>query len=246
MRVWRSASATRTSERALISFYDCGWSHSGLAWRCTSAGSAAWILILQPTSVLTSERLKPLAGSTWQDFCTDVADYYSAADIFVLTSREDPFPTVVLEAMMAGTAVVAFDGAGGIPEMLRRFAIGAVVDFPNVDEMARQVITLSDRGRSAAERQRVASIAQQNFSFRSYAKDLLFLRGAIAAQYLCCSSKLQLREAPSQTTGIDLQSDPSRDGNHSAGRLLKRPKYSDSPLRWRKNSGGIYNSRSTR
>ncbi len=108
-------------------------------------------------------------------FCTDVADYYSAADIFVLTSREDPFPTVVLEAMMAGTAVVAFDGAGGIPEMLRRFAIGAVVDFPNVDEMARQVITLSDRGRSAAERQRVASIAQQNFSFRSYAKDLLFL-----------------------------------------------------------------------
>jgi len=108
-------------------------------------------------------------------FSTNVADYYSAADVFVLTSREDPFPTVVLEAMMAGTAVVAFDGAGGIPDMLRQLTTGAVVDFPNVDEMARRVVTLSDRGRSAAERERVVSLARQNFSFRSYARDLLLL-----------------------------------------------------------------------
>ena len=108
-------------------------------------------------------------------FCTNVADYYSAADIFVLTSREDPFPTVVLEAMMAGTAAVAFDGAGGIPDMLHRVAIGAVVDFPNVGEMAQQVVMLSETGRSAAERERVASIARQNFSFRSYAKELFLL-----------------------------------------------------------------------
>ena len=46
----------------------------------------------------------------------DVNAFFSAADAFTLTSREDPFPTVALEALAAGVPVVAFDGSGGIPE----------------------------------------------------------------------------------------------------------------------------------
>ena len=42
----------------------------------------------------------------------ETAPYFMAADLFLLTSREDPCPLVNLEAMEAGLPVVAFEGAG--------------------------------------------------------------------------------------------------------------------------------------
>ncbi|HZP58950.1 MAG TPA: glycosyltransferase, partial [Opitutaceae bacterium] len=42
---------------------------------------------------------------------------YAAADIFVAPSLEDNLPNTVIEAMAAGTPVVAYD-AGGIPEII--------------------------------------------------------------------------------------------------------------------------------
>lgn len=42
---------------------------------------------------------------------------YNAADLFIIPSRQDNFPTVVLESMFAGTPVLGFN-VGGIPEQL--------------------------------------------------------------------------------------------------------------------------------
>ena len=47
-----------------------------------------------------------------------MAPYYLAADLLVLTSREDPCPLVNMEAMESSLPVVAFQGAGGAPEVL--------------------------------------------------------------------------------------------------------------------------------
>lgn len=44
--------------------------------------------------------------------------YYAAADVFALTSREDPFPNVVLEAAEVGVPVVAFEGASGAGDFI--------------------------------------------------------------------------------------------------------------------------------
>src|SRR5262249_26034935 len=49
-------------------------------------------------------------------FQKDISPYLSAADVFFLSSREDPFPSVVIEALHAGMPVVAFEDTGGIPE----------------------------------------------------------------------------------------------------------------------------------
>lgn len=71
----------------------------------------------------------------------DPRAYFAAGDIFCLPSREDPFPLVCLEAAEAGLPVVCFDGAGGMPALVREGA-GCVVPFGDVDEMAVQTARL--------------------------------------------------------------------------------------------------------
>lgn len=44
--------------------------------------------------------------------------YYAAATVFALTSREDPFPNVVLESAEVGVPVVAFAGASGASDFI--------------------------------------------------------------------------------------------------------------------------------
>lgn len=45
-------------------------------------------------------------------------DYFSQMDLLLLTSREDPYPVVVLEAASAGNPTLAWAGSGGIVEFL--------------------------------------------------------------------------------------------------------------------------------
>ena len=44
--------------------------------------------------------------------------YYAAAKVFTLTSREDPFPNVVLESAEVGVPVIAFAGASGAGDFI--------------------------------------------------------------------------------------------------------------------------------
>lgn len=69
-------------------------------------------------------------------------DYFAAADLFVLPSREDPFPCVVHEAMAAGLPVIAFADGGGAPEALADGA-GVVVPYLDVNAMADAIVALS-------------------------------------------------------------------------------------------------------
>ncbi|MEY3251100.1 MAG: hypothetical protein RL227_73 [Pseudomonadota bacterium] len=55
---------------------------------------------------------------------------YAAMDVLALTSREDPFPLVVLEAAGHGVPTVAFAGAGGAAEFV---ADGAGIVVPYLD-----------------------------------------------------------------------------------------------------------------
>src|SRR5205085_2062404 len=48
----------------------------------------------------------------------EVLDYYHAMDVVALTSREDPFPLVMLEAGANRVPVVCFADSGGGPEFV--------------------------------------------------------------------------------------------------------------------------------
>ncbi len=76
-------------------------------------------------------------------------DYYLAADVFLLTSREDPFPLVNLEALARGLPIVAFRDAGGAQEALTDDA-GIVVPYLDTAEMTRAVVRLVEAPRYRA------------------------------------------------------------------------------------------------
>ncbi|KQV01151.1 hypothetical protein ASD12_01045 [Mesorhizobium sp. Root102] len=100
-------------------------------------------------------------------------EYYFAADIYALTSREDPFPSVVLEALDAAIPVVAFEGAGGFQDLLKRDC-GILVPAFDTDEMARAIGSLIDNPDSARHLAGVGrDIVRQEFSFSHYLHDLL-------------------------------------------------------------------------
>jgi glycosyltransferase involved in cell wall biosynthesis len=71
----------------------------------------------------------------------NVAPYFEAADIFLLTSREDPFPLVMLEAALHQKPIICFDQTGGAPEFLQHDA-GFIVPKFDVGEMSDKVIAL--------------------------------------------------------------------------------------------------------
>jgi O-antigen biosynthesis protein len=100
---------------------------------------------------------------------------YAAADVFLLSSREDPFPNVVLEAMAHGLPVTAFEGSGGITELVRETG-STLTALEDVDGMANALIDLltDDRGRLAIGRKGAERLSQ-DFRFTDYVSDLVAL-----------------------------------------------------------------------
>ncbi|MBN9219481.1 MAG: glycoside hydrolase family 99-like domain-containing protein [Mesorhizobium sp.] len=71
----------------------------------------------------------------------DVRAHLRGADLFLLTSREEPFGRVVLEAAFAELPVVCFAGSGGAPDFVEEDA-GIIVDWANAAAMADATLKL--------------------------------------------------------------------------------------------------------
>ena len=67
--------------------------------------------------------------------------YLAMFDAFALTSREDPFPLVALDAASLGKPVLCFAGAGGTPELIGEGS-DCVVPYLNVSAMADILLRL--------------------------------------------------------------------------------------------------------
>lgn len=107
-------------------------------------------------------------------FTDDVASWYSAADLFYLSSREDPFPTVVMEAANAGLPVVAFAGGGGYAELLEDGRFGRLVPAGDLPAALDALATLPVDGRQERAEGN-AAYCRTRFSHRDYAFELLRL-----------------------------------------------------------------------
>lgn len=71
---------------------------------------------------------------------TELAEIYTAADVFVNPTREENFPTTHMEALACGTPVIAFD-TGGCSEMIDA-TCGCVVDTDDIDTLKSVIMSV--------------------------------------------------------------------------------------------------------
>jgi glycosyltransferase involved in cell wall biosynthesis len=108
---------------------------------------------------------------------TDLARWYSAADVLVLASSREGWPNVLLEAMACGTPVVA-SAVGGVPEAVQTGDVGRLVHERSGAAFAAEIL---DVLASAPDRARVRSYAQ-GFSWEHTSQAQLMLFDTLVAQ----------------------------------------------------------------
>lgn len=72
----------------------------------------------------------------------ELAEIYSAADVFVNATREDNFPTVNIEALACGTPVITFN-TGGSPEIIDN-SCGSVVEKDDLESLRKEIKRITE------------------------------------------------------------------------------------------------------
>lgn len=109
------------------------------------------------------------------EFTDDVAPYLSAADVFFLSSREDPFPSTVLEALSFGLPVVGFKNCSGTQDLIQSH--GRLLPECDVSAAFDAIHSLINEDVDVAERAAIArrDIITKSFRFDQYGFGLLQL-----------------------------------------------------------------------
>ena len=95
---------------------------------------------------------------------SDAVDFIASADVFVNPSDVEGLPLVVIEAMMAGTPVVA-TAVGGVPTVVRDGETGRLVPAGDPRALAAAMTDLiTDPERAAKMADRARTLAESNFS----------------------------------------------------------------------------------
>jgi glycosyltransferase involved in cell wall biosynthesis len=82
---------------------------------------------------------------------TNVSDYMLSSNIFALTSREDPFPLVCLEASSFGKPVICFEKAGGMPELVSKIDSTLVIPHLDIESFSKKIIELKENANNRLE-----------------------------------------------------------------------------------------------
>lgn len=108
-----------------------------------------------------SERVRLLGPKTPRE----LAAIYQRADVFLLPSAGEALPSVVTEAMLCGTPVVA-TGVGGVREQLHGY--GLCVPPGRPDELANAIAYMLDHyDRFAAQSETASAYAKQQYSIEA-------------------------------------------------------------------------------
>ena len=70
---------------------------------------------------------------------TNPINFYKDFDVFLLTSREDPFPLVCIEAANLKKPIICFEKASGTAEVIKKGG-GFVVPYLDIEEMGKKIM----------------------------------------------------------------------------------------------------------
>lgn len=95
----------------------------------------------------------------------ELAEYYSMADIFVICSLKENFPTTCVEAITCGTPVCGFD-EGGTKETAP-YGLGRFVKSGDIDALKEEIISILDN-------QEISSKDCEKYGQKAYSKVNMF------------------------------------------------------------------------
>ncbi|EIH0733295.1 glycosyltransferase family 4 protein [Vibrio vulnificus] len=98
---------------------------------------------------------------------------YSASHVMALTSREEPFGSIVLESMNAGTPIVGFRDVGGFQDVVRCNETGFLVELPNIDDMLAKIMEIVRDEELAKLLEHNCKQVVESFSFDKYVATLI-------------------------------------------------------------------------
>jgi len=111
----------------------------------------------------------------------DMVSLYSAADGFVLSSRSEGLPLVLLEAMMAGLPLIA-TRVGGVPAVVKE-GVGLLVDPAAPQQLSEAMQTvMTDRPLGTAMGEKAAQYSRANYSLERMAANYLRFFDSITGQ----------------------------------------------------------------
>ena len=116
-----------------------------------------------------------------------------------MSSRVDPFPCVIHEAMAASLPVIAFAGAGGAPEAIANGA-GFVLPYADYGQGAATIRLMRDQPEvTIGIRARALQRVRQKYQFHDYAEKVIDVCELVA------DAELRRGAARSQPFELSLQ-----------------------------------------
>ncbi len=108
-----------------------------------------------------------------------IADIIKDIDILILTSRNEGFGMVVLQAMAAGKPVIAMD-VGGVGELIEDGETGYLVPFDDIDSMVRYIQRLINNSKDREFLGANGYKAAQKYSFKEMVNKFEAIYGKIS------------------------------------------------------------------
>ncbi len=79
----------------------------------------------------------------FQTSVTNPLDFMSIFDVFFVSSREDPYPLVVLESATLSKPIICFDKAGGAQDFVEKDS-GCIIEYLDVEKVADKIVELKE------------------------------------------------------------------------------------------------------
>jgi len=122
-----------------------------------------------------AEKLSNLRLPGYLDSKEELFELYAGSDVLALTSREEPFGSIVLEAFSSGLPVAGFSGAGGFQDIVKTSETGWLAAEFTPDSMLMAINSLVDDEDLYLEISENARSVSERFDFSFYVKSIFDL-----------------------------------------------------------------------
>lgn|SRR5574344_558409 len=156
--------------------YEKGFDKLILAWNLVHKKHSDWKLDIYGEGVEHQNLQKQIDQLKLSDVITlqgakrDIHHYYNQSDFYVLTSRREGFPLVLIEAMSHGLPCISFDCQTGPNEIISNGHNGYLVENGNVTKMAEKISYMIEHHNECLEMGRNALVDSSKYDMNEIMK----------------------------------------------------------------------------